>query len=185
MAQIDTILREEGHNDGSFIRLYSEGIFYKAYERSAWMACRVLHPFMVKKRAVRKVGQEVVSIGFPKTSLQKWAGGRRMEDAGDESVLIHLSEEECVSFDEKEFEDNHARAVALSLPTRRCAKCLLPTSATASCITSTITIPMYFLSAPSSRTATVASKDAVPIGESSGWNTISEPFHGTTLGHVL
>lgn len=104
MAQIKEILQAEQKNDGSFIRLYAEGIFYKAYERSAWMACRVLHPFMVKKRAVRKVGQEVVSVGFPKTSFQKWAGERQVEDAGDESVLIHLSEDERVPFDEKEFE---------------------------------------------------------------------------------
>lgn len=49
MAQIKDILQEEQRNDGSFIRFYVEGIFYKAYERSAWTACRVLHPFMVKK----------------------------------------------------------------------------------------------------------------------------------------
>ena len=63
MPQISTILQNEQQNAGDRIRLYAEGIFYKAYERSAWVACRVLHPFMVKKRAVRKVGQEVVSIG--------------------------------------------------------------------------------------------------------------------------
>ena len=55
MPQISTILQDEQQNNGSYIRLYAEGIFYKAYERSAWVACRVLHPFMVKKRAVRKV----------------------------------------------------------------------------------------------------------------------------------
>ena len=63
MPQISTILQDEQQNNGACIRLYAEGIFYKAYERSAWVACRVLHPFMVKKRAVRKVVQEVVSIG--------------------------------------------------------------------------------------------------------------------------
>ena len=36
MAQIKDILQKEQRNDGSFIRLYAEGIFYKAYERSAW-----------------------------------------------------------------------------------------------------------------------------------------------------
>ncbi|MBR6628517.1 MAG: hypothetical protein IKL03_00940 [Bacteroidaceae bacterium] len=55
MPQISTILQDEHQNNGTYIRLYAEGIFYKAYERSAWVACRVLHPFMVKKRAVRKV----------------------------------------------------------------------------------------------------------------------------------
>ena len=55
MPQISTILQAEQQNAGDRIRLYAEGIFYKAYERSAWVACRVLHSFMVKKRAVRKV----------------------------------------------------------------------------------------------------------------------------------
>ena len=57
--EISAVLNDEGQNNGRHIRLYSEGIFLKAYEHSAWVACRVLHPFMVKKRAVRKVGQEV------------------------------------------------------------------------------------------------------------------------------
>ncbi|MBR5149491.1 MAG: hypothetical protein IKV15_09925 [Bacteroidaceae bacterium] len=86
MPQIAVILQDEQQNLGDSIRLYAEGIFYKAYERSAWVACRVLHPFMVKKRAVRKVGQEVVSIGFPKTSLDKWAGARRVEHIGNDCV---------------------------------------------------------------------------------------------------
>ena len=81
--EISAVLNDEGQNNGCHIRLYSEGIFLKAYERSAWVACRVLHPFMVKKRAVRKVGQEVTSIGFPKTSLAKWAAGRRVESVDD------------------------------------------------------------------------------------------------------
>lgn len=55
MPQISTILQAEQQNDGGRIHLYAEGIFYKAYERSAWVAFRVLYPFMVKKRAVRKV----------------------------------------------------------------------------------------------------------------------------------
>ena len=98
MPQISTILQAEQQNDGAHIRLYSEGVFYKAYERSAWVACRVLHPFMVKKRAVRKVGQEVVSIGFPKTSLDKWAAGRRVERVDDDCVLIYVNESEAMPF---------------------------------------------------------------------------------------
>ena len=115
MAQIKDILDEEGRNDGTFIRLYAEGIFYKAYERSAWAACRVLHPFMVKKRNVRKVGQEVVSIGFPKTSLPKWAGGRRIEPLGEDSVLIHLSDDERMPFDEQEFSAWKSETALLSV----------------------------------------------------------------------
>lgn len=98
MPQISTILQDEQQNAGDRIRLYAEGIFYKAYERSAWVACRVLHPFMVKKRAVRKVGQEVVSIGFPKTSLAKWAGTRRVEYMGDDCVVICMNDDEALSY---------------------------------------------------------------------------------------
>lgn len=104
MPQISTILHDEQQNVGDRIRLYAEGIFYKAYERSAWVACRVLHPFMVKKRAVRKVGQEVVSIGFPKTSLEKWAGKRRVEHIGDDCVVIYMNDDEALPFVVDEYE---------------------------------------------------------------------------------
>ena len=98
MPQISTILQAEQQNDGGRIHLYAEGIFYKAYERSAWVAFRVLYPFMVKKRAVRKVGQEVVSIGFPKTSLTKWAGTRRVEPIGDDCVVIYMNDDETLPY---------------------------------------------------------------------------------------
>lgn len=104
MPQISTILQDEQQNVGDHIRLYAEGIFYKAYERSAWVACRVLHPFMVKKRAVRKVGQEVVSIGFPKTSLAKWAGTRRVEHVGDDCVVIYMNDDEALPYGADEYE---------------------------------------------------------------------------------
>lgn len=104
MPQIAIILQDEQQNVGDRIRLYAEGIFYKAYERSAWVACRVLHPFMVKKRAVRKVGQEVVSIGFPKTSLEKWAGTRRVEHIGDDCVVIYMNDDEALPFSVDEYE---------------------------------------------------------------------------------
>lgn len=64
----------------------------------------MLHPFMVKKRAVRKVGQEVVSIGFPKTSLMKWAGTRRVEYMGDDCVVICMNDDEALSFAADEYE---------------------------------------------------------------------------------
>lgn len=39
MPSIDKRLENESQNNGSFIRLYPEGAFYKAYERSALLAC--------------------------------------------------------------------------------------------------------------------------------------------------
>lgn len=79
MSSIDKILESESQNNGSFIRLYPEGAFYKAYERSAWLACVYLGRLLVKKRFVKKVNLNVTSVGFPISSLEKWAGGRRIE----------------------------------------------------------------------------------------------------------
>lgn len=78
MPSINEILENESQNNGSFILLYPEGMFYKAYERSAWLACMYLGNLLVKKRYIKKVQQDVVSVGFPKSSIEKWAGGRNL-----------------------------------------------------------------------------------------------------------
>ncbi|WP_160119397.1 hypothetical protein [Bacteroides faecalis] len=49
MNRIDDILYSESSNT-HFIRLYREGIFYKAYERSAYAFVTGVQPFMVKKK---------------------------------------------------------------------------------------------------------------------------------------
>ena len=78
MPSINEILENESQNNGSFILLYPEGMFYKAYKRSAWLACMYLGNLLVKKRYIKKVQQDVVSVGFPKSSIEKWAGGRKI-----------------------------------------------------------------------------------------------------------
>ena len=83
MPSINEILEKESQNNGSFIRLYPEGAFYKAYERSAWLACMYQGNLLVKKRFVKKVNLEVRSVGFPKSSLDKWAVGRKVETDDD------------------------------------------------------------------------------------------------------
>ena len=64
------------------IILHREGIFYIAYEHSAWLFSVVLHSFKVKKVYVKCVAQEVVSIGFPMASLEKMAVDCEMADDG-------------------------------------------------------------------------------------------------------
>lgn len=48
---------------------------------------------MVKKKYIKKVNQHIVSVGFPKTALEKWANGRKT-DISEERVVIFLDERE-------------------------------------------------------------------------------------------
>lgn len=102
MPTIKEILSSEQSKDQLCIQLYSEGIFYKAYEHSAWLAYHVLNRFMVKKKYIKKAGQEIVSIGFPKTALSKWAAGRKMYES-ETKAAIYIDESEYDSIPEKDF----------------------------------------------------------------------------------
>lgn len=102
MPSIDKILESESQNNGSFIRLYSKGAFYKAYERSAWLACMYLGSLLIRKRFVKKVNLEVTSEGFPKISLGKWTGGRKIE-THDDYLTIILEDSEIMEYSDEKF----------------------------------------------------------------------------------
>lgn len=52
------------------VTIYYEGMFWKAYERSAYIICSQLRSFKPTKKVIKKMGgQEVISIGFPDTCL--------------------------------------------------------------------------------------------------------------------
>lgn len=76
MSTIKEIVEREakelsaGHRD--ILHLHQEGSFYRAYEWSAFLACRYLHEFKVTKRVFKGIDQPVTFIGFPETSLNKW-----------------------------------------------------------------------------------------------------------------
>lgn len=73
---LDIVSREK--EEGQAIHLYSEGLFYKAYDRSAWLCCMLFQEFKVSCRFVKTVGDHVLSIGFPQSSLGKWTSGREV-----------------------------------------------------------------------------------------------------------
>ena len=102
MPTINEILSSEQSKDRLCIQLDSEGIFFKAYEHSAWLAYHILNRFMVKKKYIRKAGQEIVSIGFPKTALVKWAAGRRMYESETKSAS-YIDDCEYDNIPEKDF----------------------------------------------------------------------------------
>lgn len=59
------------------LHLHREGTFIRAYDWSAWLACRYLHDFKVNKRTFKGIDEPVAYIGFPETSLEKWIPASR------------------------------------------------------------------------------------------------------------
>ena len=71
MSNLQEILALEQENQSS-IYFYREGVFYKAYEQSAYLFVKYVRPFQVKKRHVKSVKQDVVFVGFPTNSLPNY-----------------------------------------------------------------------------------------------------------------
>lgn len=91
MSNLQEILSKESENTHT-IYFYREGVFYKAYEHSAYLFVNHVKPFMVKKRFVKCVNQEVVSIGFPTNSLLNYFDKDKIrEDERTASVVLDVS----------------------------------------------------------------------------------------------
>lgn len=52
------------------INLIKEGIFWRAYNLSAYLVTLYIRSFKINKRYIKKVEQEIVFIGFPNTILK-------------------------------------------------------------------------------------------------------------------
>jgi hypothetical protein len=89
------IIQIEKDNPHS-INLFHEGIFYKAYERSAYMMCKKIHPFKVSKKFIKIIDMDVVSIGFPENSLTKWFEKDKLHHNDDGTINISI---ECAEDD--------------------------------------------------------------------------------------
>lgn len=75
---IKEIVEAEKSNT-SKIYLYREGLFFRAYEVSAFALCSFVHPFKVIKRQLKVLnGDEVVYVGFPASSEEKYLSGRNI-----------------------------------------------------------------------------------------------------------
>ena len=57
---------------------------------------------LVKKRYIKKVQQDIVSVGFPKSSIEKWAGGRKIRTM-DNYVMIILDDSEIQEYSDEIF----------------------------------------------------------------------------------
>ncbi len=73
------------------IRLWPDGNFYRAYEWSAWLCVRYIRQFKVTKRFVKNINADMVFIGFPKTSFDKFQlEGAQIDDLGETGLLMTL-----------------------------------------------------------------------------------------------
>lgn len=76
MAKLEDILRREESrtalSDYNVIHLFQEGSFLRAYEFSAWLCHRFIHEFSPTHRKNKGVEKDIIFVGFPLTSLQKW-----------------------------------------------------------------------------------------------------------------
>lgn len=71
MTPIAEVFAREDENSNC-IYLYPEGVFYKAYLRSAFLFIRDFGNFKPIKKQLRSVERELVSIGFPKSTIDKY-----------------------------------------------------------------------------------------------------------------
>lgn len=92
---IQQVLRREAEaiKRGNIL-LLREGLFWRAYEESAFILCKYVNPFKVTTRFVKCADSWVSLIGFPNDSLQKWTQGREQEFRTDTEIELRLMDEE-------------------------------------------------------------------------------------------
>lgn len=111
MAVIKEIAEQEKQRMASGVRrelhLYREGTFLRAYEWSAWLACRFLHDFKVSKRRFKGADEPVVYIGFPEGSLLKWLPEGAEQHVAEENHLVLTLPELMLSDDAETIVQNY------------------------------------------------------------------------------
>lgn len=85
-------IRAEADNTDRII-LYKEGLFWKAYERSAYILCMQVRPFKPTKKSLKSLdGGQIVSVGFPWKHEEKHIGTlKRLESSDDRLTLAAAS----------------------------------------------------------------------------------------------
>lgn len=70
------------------IYLYREGLFWKAYERSAIKFIQTITVYQVNTRFCKVVNMEVISLGFPDVVLPKILENREYEQPDEKRLVI-------------------------------------------------------------------------------------------------
>ncbi|MCQ2116519.1 MAG: hypothetical protein MJY76_00010 [Bacteroidales bacterium] len=89
MTQKEIIEFEEANT--AVIRLYLEGTFYKAYERSAFAFCTRIKDYKVLRKESKTLGRDILYLGFPMAALDKTLGGAMTRKVSEAIIDVVLS----------------------------------------------------------------------------------------------
>jgi len=107
-------IRAEADNTDRII-LYKEGLFWKAYERSAYILCHQVRPFKPTKKSLKSLdGGEIVSVGFPWKHEEKYIGALERLESGDERLTLAAAS----AIDPADFEKWKAELPLLAPPAK-------------------------------------------------------------------
>lgn len=87
MASISEIINRENALEPN-IWLYREGFFWKAYQFSAYRVLARRKNLMLKKKQIKTVSCEVVSLGFPETTLGRLFSCEEVELVTEKLIRI-------------------------------------------------------------------------------------------------
>ncbi len=87
MTSRDFITAEASNTDR--IILYREGLFWKAYERSAYALCSQIRPLKPTRKVLKVLdGGDLISVGFPTATESAFLSGlERLDEAPDRLVV--------------------------------------------------------------------------------------------------
>ena len=78
-----------------------EGMFWHLYERSAFLFVKQVKALKPTRRYIKAIGRQVVSVGFPESSLEELCcGHERMVDRPDRVELKSLQAVDLCEFEE-------------------------------------------------------------------------------------
>lgn len=89
--KITDILMHEAPG-GTDIYLHREGLFWKAYEYSAFQFIHTVRSYNPQKKWMKGLGRDVVSLGFPDSVLPEILQGRVTEQTDDKLWIIKDAE---------------------------------------------------------------------------------------------
>ena len=91
---IKEIIQIENGN-GNTIILLREGIFWRAYEKSAYAFSMQIHPYKPTRKWVIAVKQDVVSLGFPVSAAENVLNNSKVLMRQEKRVLAGQSIISC------------------------------------------------------------------------------------------
>lgn len=69
--QISQVAQIENKNQSS-IHLIQDALFFRAWEKSAWLFCQSFREYKINCRFYKNIQKELIWLGFPRTILQKY-----------------------------------------------------------------------------------------------------------------